>query len=195
MAELARRIVGDCTAHIQQAGGIRHRYPHERLTLGSGHEPVVTERFQQDVSFSGPSEGGDNGSHPTGVVRDEHHADDRRAAGPAVIFMAALPFDQRGIGLTLPPPAKPPVRPPITAIVLEMNAGRELAINQHPVHMSDLAARLHDIFDGRREKTLYLSAAAALPYEQVMAVIDTAKGAGVSRVGIVTERMRGVATR
>ena len=107
-----------------------------------------------------------------------------------VIFMAALPLDQHGIDVSLPPPARPPAPPPVNTIFLEMSADREIAINQTPVALAELPSRLHAIFDTRRDKVLYVSAAAALPYEQVMAVIDAAKGAGVSRVGIVTEGMR-----
>jgi biopolymer transport protein ExbD len=107
-----------------------------------------------------------------------------------VIFMAALPFDQRGIDITLPPPVTAPPPPLVIAIVLEMNADRELAINQAPVQMRDLGGRLREIFAARREKTLYVAAASALPYEQVISVIDIAKGAGVTRVGIITEGMR-----
>jgi biopolymer transport protein ExbD len=112
-----------------------------------------------------------------------------------VIFMAALPLDQHSLDVTLPPPAPPPTTPPINTIFLEMSADREVAINQTPVSMADLPARLHAIFDTRHDKVLYVSAAAALPYEQVMAVIDAAKGAGVSRVGIVTEGMRRAAAQ
>ena len=108
-----------------------------------------------------------------------------------VIFMAALPLDQRSHDVMLPPPAKDPAPPPIQSIFLEMTTEYDLAINQQPVRMVDLPARFHEIFDARHDKTLYLSAAATLPYEHVMTVIDAAKGAGISRVGIVTERMRG----
>jgi biopolymer transport protein ExbD len=107
-----------------------------------------------------------------------------------VIFMAALPFDQHGIDVTLPAPAKPPTTPPAGTVFLELSADRGIAINQQPVSAGELRARLHAIFDLRREKTLYVSASSTLPYEEVMAVIDEAKGAGVNRIGIVTEGMR-----
>jgi biopolymer transport protein ExbD len=107
-----------------------------------------------------------------------------------VIFMAALPLDQRSHDVTLPQPAREPAPPPIQSIFLEMTTEYDIAINQQPVRMIDLPARFHEIFDSRRDKTLYLSAAATLPYQHVMSVIDAAKGAGISRVGIVTESMR-----
>jgi biopolymer transport protein ExbD len=52
---------------------------------------------------------------------------------------------------------------------------------------------LRDVFDQRSDKTLFISAAATLRYGDVVEVIDAAKGAGVLRVGIVTEGMRSAA--
>ena len=49
---------------------------------------------------------------------------------------------------------------------------------------------LRDIFETRREKTMFLVGAPTLPYGEIVAVIDAAKGAGLEKVGIVTEGMR-----
>ena len=49
------------------------------------------------------------------------------------------------------------------------------------------------MFRDRRDKTLFISADGALRYGQVVRVIDAAKGAGVARVGVITESMRAVA--
>ena len=40
--------------------------------------------------------------------------------------------------------------------------------------------------------TLFVMAAGSLRYGEIVHVIDAAKGAGVTRVGIVTESMRGI---
>ena len=56
--------------------------------------------------------------------------------------------------------------------------------------MEDLEERLRLIFEARRDKTLFVSGAATLRYGDIMEVIDAAKGAGVQRVGIITEAMR-----
>ena len=46
------------------------------------------------------------------------------------------------------------------------------------------------IFEERREKTMFIMGAASLRYGEIITVIDAAKGAGVEKVGIVTEGMR-----
>jgi biopolymer transport protein ExbD len=71
-----------------------------------------------------------------------------------------------------------------------MNAQREISINHQPVVTSELEARLRTIFDTRRDKTLYVSGDATLPYGDVIVLLDAARGAGVERVGVITEGMR-----
>jgi biopolymer transport protein TolR len=56
--------------------------------------------------------------------------------------------------------------------------------------MSDLEARLREIYASRRDKTMFIAGAPSLAYKRIIEVIDAAKGAGVQRVGVVTERMR-----
>jgi biopolymer transport protein ExbD len=108
-----------------------------------------------------------------------------------VIFMAALPISQRGLDVALPPEAGPARNPPPdTHIVAEVGPEREMSINRQPVARGELESTLRAIFESRRDKTLYVMGAATLPYGDIVDVIDAAKGAGVARVGIVTERMR-----
>ena len=108
-----------------------------------------------------------------------------------VIFMAAIPLSQRGLDATLPPAsntADTPARP--DQIVVEYTAERKLAINKGPVELTELEQRLREIFRDRRDKTLYVSGAGSLRYADIVRVIDAAKGAGVTRVGVITEGMR-----
>jgi len=110
-----------------------------------------------------------------------------------VIFMAALPLSQRGLDTTLPAdiePASPAT--PSDDIVIEYTAERTLAINRQAVALDALEPRLRDLYKDRRDKTMYIMGAGTLRYGEIVTVIDAAKGAGVERVGIVTERMRGL---
>jgi biopolymer transport protein ExbD len=108
-----------------------------------------------------------------------------------VIFLAALPMTQKGIDTNLPAHTAPTdAPPPPETIVIEYNADRQLSINHQPVLMADLETTLRSVFDTRMDKTLFITASGTLKYGEVMSVIDAAKGAGVQRVGIVTEGMR-----
>jgi len=105
-----------------------------------------------------------------------------------IIFMATLPLNQRGIDVDLPAETAAPSPVPSQQIVLEYSGDKRVSINKREVTLQELDARLKE---GRRDKTMFIMAAGNLRYGDIVRVIDSAKGAGVDRVGIVTERMRG----
>jgi biopolymer transport protein TolR len=108
-----------------------------------------------------------------------------------VIFMAALPLSQRGLDAHLPSEtAKPSAVPIVADIMVEYSADKRIEINKQPVTLADLETRLRDIYRERVNKTLYIAGDGALSYGEIVAVIDASKGAGVNRVGIITEGMR-----
>jgi biopolymer transport protein ExbD len=49
---------------------------------------------------------------------------------------------------------------------------------------------LRTTFEGRKERTMFIIGDPSLKYGDIITVIDAAKGAGVDKVGIVTEGMR-----
>src|SRR6476646_1926226 len=107
-----------------------------------------------------------------------------------VIFMATLPLAQRALDADVPAETRGPEdASTIASVVLEYSAEGQIAINTKPVASGELAARLREVFSKRRDKTLFIAGDASLRYRRVVDVIDAAKGAGVTRVGIVTERM------
>jgi biopolymer transport protein TolR len=108
-----------------------------------------------------------------------------------IIFMAALPLTQRGLDATLPQPAEgpPPTTPPPT-VVLEYAADGRITINQQPVPLAELQARLTTLYRDRHDKTLFVMGDGQLPYGRIVEAIDAAKGAGVDKVGVVTESMK-----
>jgi biopolymer transport protein ExbD len=106
-----------------------------------------------------------------------------------VIFMTSL-FAQRAIDVNLPPPSESTATAPPTQIVIEYTRDKRLSINSKEVAHAELGDRLRTLFEGRVDKTLFVMGDGALRYGDIVGLIDTAKGAGVTRVGIVTERMR-----
>ena len=108
-----------------------------------------------------------------------------------VIFMAALPLTQRGLDVNLPTETAPTRDPaPNTQIVLEYTADGRLSVNKQDVAPQELPERLRGIFEARRDKTMFIVGDSRLRYADIVQVIDAAKGAGVEKVGIVTEGMR-----
>jgi biopolymer transport protein ExbD len=109
-----------------------------------------------------------------------------------VIFMAALPLTQKGVDINLPAESKKTtdVTPDVSQIVLDYTADKRLSVNKQDVTVQELESRLRNIFDQRKDKTMFIIAAGTLRYKGIVDVIDAAKGAGVEKVGIVTEGMR-----
>jgi biopolymer transport protein ExbD len=113
-----------------------------------------------------------------------------------VIFMAALPISQKGLDVNLPAETQPAAPTQVLSqIVLEYTNDHVLSINKQPVVRDDLPRRLQEIFDQRKEKTLFIVGDGLLPYSEIIYVIDSAKSAGVEKVGIVTEGMRKAAQK
>jgi len=110
-----------------------------------------------------------------------------------VIFMAALPLAQRGMDINLPAETRTAQQQQeidISQVMLEYTADRRISVNKQDVTLNDLERRLRDIYDQRKDKTMFIAGAEALRYKDIMDVIDAAKGAGVEKVGIVTVGMR-----
>ena len=109
-----------------------------------------------------------------------------------VIFMAALPLTQKGMDINLPAESRKSTAetPDISQIVLTYTADKKISVNHEDVTVPELERRLRNIFDQRKDKTMFIIGAGTLRYREIVEVIDAAKGAGVEKVGIVTEGMR-----
>jgi len=114
-----------------------------------------------------------------------------------VIFMAALPLSQRGLDVNLPAETKSQnqTQVDVSQIVIEYTSDRKISINKSDVTITDLEDRLRKIYEERKDKTLFIAADGALRYGDIVDVIDAAKGAGVEKVGIITEGMRRAAAQ
>ena len=109
-----------------------------------------------------------------------------------VIFMVTLPLNQRGLDVNLPAETQQPKEstPDISQIVVNYTADKKISINNRDVTLNDLEETLRTIFEERQQKTMFIMGAGSLRYGEIVEVIDAAKGAGVEKVGIVTEGMR-----
>jgi biopolymer transport protein ExbD len=107
-----------------------------------------------------------------------------------IIFLSALPLTQRGLDLSVPKGDLQDTPGPSPSIVLEYSADRRLTVNSQPVSVQELHTWLSELFRARRDKTLYIAGDGGVRYGEIVTLIDAAKGAGVDRVGVITESMR-----
>lgn len=107
-----------------------------------------------------------------------------------VIFMMTLPRAQKGADVNMPlQTSMTSVPQDNTQVTVELNANRDLTINRQAIAIQDLTGRLRDLFEQRKEKTVFVLGDASLKYAEIMAVIDAAAGAGLT-VAIVTDGMK-----
>ncbi len=109
-----------------------------------------------------------------------------------VIFIAALPLTQKGVDINLPleTNASASAAEVLGQIVADYTADHRLTLNKQEVQIAEAQSRLRELFETRKDKTLFVIGAPSVHYGEIMAIIDAASGAGVEKVGIVTEGMR-----
>jgi biopolymer transport protein ExbD len=103
-----------------------------------------------------------------------------------IIFMAALPSMRKAIDLQLPDP-KPTILPANTKsdqIVLEVGPNGCFAINTEIVPKERLLSRLHEVFDPRNDKIIFVKGDPRVTVQDVIGAMDAARGAGVKVIGV-----------
>ena len=110
-----------------------------------------------------------------------------------IIFMEVTPLTQKGLDIALPQatPNAPTNPPPSQSnqVVLGLDE-TGMTVNKSPVGtMDELNTRLRDIFQTRSDKTMFVRASGKVLYGKVVEAMDIAKGAGVERIGIISEKM------
>jgi biopolymer transport protein ExbD len=113
-----------------------------------------------------------------------------------VIFLAALPLSDQGLDVDVPQDVQPgPAVETSSNIVASYGADHRLLVNSRPVEMAAAEQTFREVFSSRSDKTLYVIGDGSVAYGEIARIIDAATGAGVTRVGIVTESMRQEARR
>jgi biopolymer transport protein TolR len=106
-----------------------------------------------------------------------------------IIFMVITPVLQKGIDIKLPETGGTgPTDGPTNAVVLTMESDKAIKINQDPIELNLLENRLRDMYQIRQDKTIFIRADETLPYQEVLRIIDIAKGAGIEVLGVIPER-------
>jgi biopolymer transport protein TolR len=119
-----------------------------------------------------------------------------------IIFMVVTPLAQKGLDIALPQPdpsaaADAPTNPNQVVMTLEEapGGGAVISVNKNPVsNLEDLETKLRDIYQTKSDKTMFVKASGKIAYGKVVEAMDIARGAGVERIGIISETMEGGGT-
>lgn len=131
----------------------------------------------------------------------EHHDDDQVLADinvtPLVdvmlvlliIFMITAPMLHQGVEVALPR-ARAEALQVRTEDPLVLSVDREglVWIEDTPVHPTQLAERLVPMLEARGDDTVFLKGDRTVEYGRVIEVLDLLHQAGVTRIGMITER-------
>lgn len=110
-----------------------------------------------------------------------------------IIFMVITPLIPRGLDANIPqppPPGQQVQEASDRTIVVSIDGSENLKINQEDVTKDRLGDRLTDIFKSRNERTMFVQADPKLYFNSIVDVIDIAKGAGVDKIGLITEKIQ-----
>jgi len=104
-----------------------------------------------------------------------------------VIFMVTAPIIQQGVSVDLPKTRASGLSSKDEPLVLGLARDGALYLNDNPVALADLRAKLLAINQARPGRAVLLRADRSVPYGDVVRVIAAVKEAGVERLGMVTE--------
>lgn len=109
-----------------------------------------------------------------------------------IIFMLATPLLQSGVTVTLPKAKNPLLAPEVDkkdAVVLALNRQGKLFYGKRMVSESEIYDMLTQRYAGGEiNRTIYLKADNALPYGDVVRVVNGCRKAGVERIGLMAEK-------
>lgn len=106
-----------------------------------------------------------------------------------IIFMITAPMLHQGVEVALPQAqAKTlPLRVE-DPLVLSVNRDGLVYIQDTPVHPTRIAERLLPLLEARGDDTVFLKGDRNVEYGRVIEVLDLLHQAGVTRIGMITER-------
>jgi biopolymer transport protein ExbD len=112
-----------------------------------------------------------------------------------IIFMLVTPLAQKGVDIALPQASTEASKPENSSnqVVLGVEdspSGPIITVNKSPVaNVAELENRLRDIYQTRADKTIFVKGSGKVLYGKIIEAMDAARGAGVERIGIMTEGM------
>lgn len=108
-----------------------------------------------------------------------------------IIFMVATQKPPDGLDALIPQPNPNAKRNEevLGTIVVSIDASRRIKINQEPVDLRLLGSRLEDIFKTRSDRVMFVKGDPVLPFGDVAQIIDIAKGAGIDKIGLITQKL------
>jgi len=109
-----------------------------------------------------------------------------------IIFMVITPRIPRGLDTLVPQPSpnqQQNVELENKTVVVQVNDGGKLKINNEDTTWDTLGSRMEQIFKDRAEKVAFVKGDKDVMFMDVARAIDIMKGAGIDKVGLLTAKL------
>jgi biopolymer transport protein TolR len=104
-----------------------------------------------------------------------------------IIFMVTAPMMMQGVDVSLPEATSEPLDSEKDHLIITIDQKNQVYINDYKVTVDFLGEKLAKILEGRDEKGVFLKADENIPWGTVAKIMAEVKGAGVEKLGMVTE--------
>jgi biopolymer transport protein ExbD len=102
-----------------------------------------------------------------------------------IIFMVAAPLSTVDLPIDLPSSTAAPQKKPDKPTYLTIKPDLALAIGESPVKRSDLVSTLDAMADASKDRFIFLRADRAVPYGEMMDVLEILRAGGYSKIKLV----------
>ena len=111
-----------------------------------------------------------------------------------IIMMIVAPLLQQGVAVTLPIATNTSEKPETQEqTVVAITADKRFFVNAVQVQQGDLARRIEQLLEEKKEKIVIIKADEDVEYGAVMEAMDTLRAAGIEDMGLITETRRSAA--
>jgi len=104
-----------------------------------------------------------------------------------IIFMVAAPMMVQGVNVSLPEATAKQLSSGEDQLVISIDKDNRIYINNYNVSLDFLQEKLAKILKNRQDREVFLRADKGITYGMVVRVMSEVKGAGVEKLGMVTE--------
>ncbi len=104
-----------------------------------------------------------------------------------IIFMVTTPMMVQGVDVSLPQVESGPVSIDDERLVVSIDKKKQVYINDLQVTVDFLKEKLSKILETRKNREVLLRADKDIPYGMVVLVMSEIKGAGIEKLGMLTE--------
>lgn len=107
-----------------------------------------------------------------------------------IIFMVTAPMMQQGVQVNLPKTQAKSLSADQDTVVVSVDGSGRVFINDSESNHAELTGKLAALFETRAKKEVFLKADKDVPYGEVVKTMAEIKGAGIERLGMMTEPAR-----